>query len=280
MNIKLGLVALLSVATLWSCGDDSVKETNDAANQNLSLPATVNTDSQTTTNNGTKETVTMPPVMPAGNIVTSGKLNPAHGQPGHRCDIADGAPLDGSPAPKINLQTPTLSTQTTTPTQPVTITPSLNNSGKPADKNLKLNPAHGQPGHKCEIAVGAPLDGTSSINNNIQTTTQPVAVTPTQNNQTQPAAITTTTTPITTTNAPANKTAATNLKLNPAHGEPGHRCDISVGAPLDGSSTAKAGVSQTSNKSPLQYFQPTPTVVSDKKNKSTANTVKTDTGKN
>ena len=50
-------------------------------------------------------------------------LNPPHGQPGHRCDIAVGQPLDSKPA---------------------------QNSGK-------VNPPHGQPGHRCDLAVGAPL---------------------------------------------------------------------------------------------------------------------------
>lgn len=55
-------------------------------------------------------------------------LNPAHGQPGHRCDIAVGAPLTS---------------------------PSSNSSMLNSD--TMLNPAHGQPGHRCDIAVGAPL---------------------------------------------------------------------------------------------------------------------------
>lgn len=66
------------------------------------------------------------------------KLNPAHGQPGHRCDLAVGAPLDGSPAPV-----------TTAPSAPA---PKIN-----APSGVKLNPAHGQPGHRCDIEVGAPL---------------------------------------------------------------------------------------------------------------------------
>ena len=37
---------------------------------------------------------------PATASTGSGKLNPAHGQPGHRCDIAVGAPLDSKPAAK------------------------------------------------------------------------------------------------------------------------------------------------------------------------------------
>ncbi|QLE00261.1 hypothetical protein HX109_01275 [Galbibacter sp. BG1] len=54
-----------------------------------------------------------------------------------------------------------------------------------------VNPAHGQPGHRCDIAVGAPL------------------------------------------NAPTNNTMFNDqVMLNPAHGQPGHRCDIKVGDPL------------------------------------------------
>ncbi|MEI9909110.1 MAG: hypothetical protein WDO71_05235 [Bacteroidota bacterium] len=39
-------------------------------------------------------------VTPAttSNPVSTAGLNPAHGQPGHRCDISVGAPLDSKPA--------------------------------------------------------------------------------------------------------------------------------------------------------------------------------------
>ncbi|MCM5663791.1 hypothetical protein [Galbibacter mesophilus] len=61
---------------------------------------------------------------------TGNGLNPAHGQPGHRCDIAVGAPLT---SPSSN---------------------SLLNTAP------KLNPEHGQPGHRCDIKVGDPLPAT------------------------------------------------------------------------------------------------------------------------
>lgn len=64
-------------------------------------------------------------------------LNPAHGQPGHRCDIKVGAPLDSSPSKSSD------NTQSFSP---------MINSG-----NVKLNPAHGQPGHRCDVKVGDPL---------------------------------------------------------------------------------------------------------------------------
>ena len=72
-----------------------------------------------------------------------------------------------------------------------------------------LNPEHGQPGHSCEIPVGAPLNRNAGS----------PSVTPVQGNnliQNQANA------------APAK----TGEGLNPAHGQPGHRCDIKVGDPL------------------------------------------------
>lgn len=66
-----------------------------------------------------------------------------------------------------------------------------------------MNPPHGQPNHRCDIPVGAPLSSPPA---------NPVA--------TQPVANTTA------------STAKTAPGMNPPHGEPGHRCDISVGAPL------------------------------------------------
>jgi hypothetical protein len=132
-----------------------------------------------------------------------------------------GAPLDGSVQPTTNTQPVTVNTQ------PSTLTTS--------NSNAKLNPAHGEPGHRCDIAVGAPLDGSVKPTTNVQTTTQPV---------------TTNTVPDNGSKTPANS----NAKLNPAHGQPGHRCDIAVGAPLDGSTAAKTAVQPTDVKSPLQYF--------------------------
>jgi hypothetical protein len=75
-------------------------------------------------------------------------LNPAHGQPGHSCDLPVGAPLNSKPA----LST-TAAQDTTKATPTATNTP----NPTPNSKAQRLNPAHGLPGHKCEIPVGAPL---------------------------------------------------------------------------------------------------------------------------
>ena len=105
----------------------------------------------------------------------------------------------------------------TTTTNP--ISPAGNDSSAilKNDPSIALNPQHGQPGHRCEIAVGAPLN-TPVTSNNIQPTITPTpTVTP---SNTDAKKVTPKSTPAT-------------AGLNPQHGEPGHRCDIAVGAPLN-----------------------------------------------
>jgi hypothetical protein len=75
-------------------------------------------------------------------------LNPAHGQPGHRCDIPVGAPLNSAPA--------------STPAKAAVPPPAFNTTPifsqpQPTNSNAKLNPAHGLPGHDCSVPVGQPL---------------------------------------------------------------------------------------------------------------------------
>lgn len=74
---------------------------------------------------------------------TTASLNPPHGEPGHRCDIEVGAPLDGSP------KTISVTPSSPSATEPLSITPSGGTG--------KTNPPHGEPGHDCTKPVGAPL---------------------------------------------------------------------------------------------------------------------------
>ena len=99
--------------------------------------------------------ITSAPVssVPVVNKKAGAGPNPAHGQPGHRCDIAVGAPLN---SPATNTAKPQVQTISTAPT--TTATPSSAIVAPVStDPSAKLNPAHGQPGHDCSIAVGAPL---------------------------------------------------------------------------------------------------------------------------
>lgn len=93
---------------------------------------------------------------------TAAGMNPPHGQPGHRCDIPDGSPLSSppgtSPSSPIKATAPTqtgMPTISTTPATPITtpITPITT----PIKTAPGMNPPHGEPGHDCSIAVGAPL---------------------------------------------------------------------------------------------------------------------------
>jgi hypothetical protein len=158
-------------------------------------------------------TASVTPSAGTAAVSTAKGTNPPHGQPGHRCDVAVGAPLDGSAAPSVTLPTPAQQTTNTTitPTTAAVTTPA---PATPAVAKGK-NPAHGQPGHRCDIAVGAPLDSKPGTGMPVPTTTQPAA------NASAAAAPAVT---------PA--TNASGVRINPPHGQPGHNCSVQVGQPL------------------------------------------------
>ena len=94
-----------------------------------------------------------------------------------------------------------------------TLPNSSSSSSSGATTGGELNPAHGLAGHRCDLAVGAPLNTSVPAKANSNTVSVPkMKVTPTVTN-------TTPTTP-------------TPEGMNPPHGQDGHRCDIAVGAAL------------------------------------------------
>lgn len=91
-------------------------------------------------------------------------LNPEHGMPGHRCEIPVGAPLTSKPedfannpnAPGASMQQPQMPQGG--PVIETKINPSEQSSpAASSGKSQRLNPAHGEPGHDCNIPVGDPL---------------------------------------------------------------------------------------------------------------------------
>ena len=68
-------------------------------------------------------------------------LNPAHGLPGHRCDIAVGAPLNSAP----NANTAPAPVQMNA--VPATQNAPMMQSAPSAGGKVLINPPHGQPGH-------------------------------------------------------------------------------------------------------------------------------------
>ncbi len=100
-----------------------------------------------------------------------------------------------------------------------------------ANQSQALNPAHGEPGHDCAIAVGAPLNSAKS---GASQSAQPV-IQNINSGQIQPNAVTSkpAAAPAPVMSIPNNKTpAGASGKVNPAHGEPGHDCSKPVGEPL------------------------------------------------
>jgi hypothetical protein len=90
-----------------------------------------------------------------------------------------------------------------------------------------MNPAHGQPGHRCDIAVGAPLNSPPG-----KTAAQPALSNPNPNQQAVKITPAGSGAPALLKPPVASAPVATAPGMNPPHGQPGHRCDISVGAPL------------------------------------------------
>lgn len=90
---------------------------------------------------------------------TPSGMNPPHGQPGHRCEIAVGAPLNSKSAEKQQPQTTTQVVSQKIEEKPVM---KINSgSGSTTIEGTTtlpgMNPPHGQEGHRCDVAVGAPL---------------------------------------------------------------------------------------------------------------------------
>jgi hypothetical protein len=74
---------------------------------------------------------------------------------------------------KEQLMAPSVSPVTTSPTLPAT-----NDSAAAFKAGVTLNPQHGQPGHRCDIAVGAPLNApATNIQPNVSVTPPPASST-------------------------------------------------------------------------------------------------------
>jgi len=158
-----------------NCGIAVGAPLSTASIKSVAIPASatsLNIESQNPVINNSQTQLTVPTPK------TSASLNPAHGQPGHKCDIAVGAPLNSkttsSTIPPINLKTTPANSKTTvdqptslpTPlpvnaTQPIQSSPlnvSLPQSTTPGQNSkVRLNPPHGQPGHDCSVPAGKPL---------------------------------------------------------------------------------------------------------------------------
>lgn len=150
---KINAKAADSVAAVAAKEYEASLRQMAAPAQNMQAPMTANPATNTA-------------VMP----VTKPGMNPPHGQPGHRCDIAVGAALNSKPAATNTQAMKFTPPATTGQTQSITApssTPALLQPNTEAPKAVpqktmegwqgKANPAHGQEGHRCDVKVGDPL---------------------------------------------------------------------------------------------------------------------------
>ena len=142
--LSLLLVILLFIS---SCKKELEPQDNSAA----AIPLDSDSASTTAVPPGLTNNSTPNASLPQQNSgLNAVGMNPPHGQAGHRCDIAVGAPLNSTPN-KSN----------TTPASSVSnvAMPAIAQSNAIAVVTKPgMNPPHGQAGHRCDIAVGAPLN--------------------------------------------------------------------------------------------------------------------------
>jgi hypothetical protein len=128
------------------------------ANKNSIMYSNPNYTTNTTQATNPTQTTAVAPVS-----VGKG-MNPAHGQAGHRCDIAVGAPLNSKPG--MNATTSPTSTTISSDGNAGTV---ISNGAKITTTKVSsptvtpegMNPPHGENGHRCDLAVGAPLNSTA-----------------------------------------------------------------------------------------------------------------------
>ncbi len=134
-------IITITIITFYSCGEPPKYDENNTSAPSAALPASIS-DSNNLSEAKDNQT-TLPATGAAAPVPLNGALNPQHGAPGHRCDIAVGAPLNSPVQP----------TQQTNPApKSLPRLPQPSTNGK-----VTINPAHGLPGHDCSIPVGQPL---------------------------------------------------------------------------------------------------------------------------
>lgn len=163
MKNYLFAVSTLFILGLTSCKDTGKEPSNitidgAATAQPASTAPAPEAEATPAPNTATPETTN----QATTNQTTAAKsnLNPPHGQPGHRCDIQVGAPLDSPPGGGGMSVTPAAASASSQG-QPFLVNDAaksriMQEQGQTASSG-KINPPHGQPGHRCDIQVGQPL---------------------------------------------------------------------------------------------------------------------------
>lgn len=156
--MKKGWILIIAATVAWSCEQ-----------KGTTTEAQVSTEKQQDSANAPKGAIE----VKAGEVRTvapdaknefaahvSGKkpaLNPPHGEPFHRCDIEVGAPIDSQPKPVAPQMTQQNVPSTNFDTNPIPATTQPSVTTQDLGPKPALNPPHGEPHHRCDLQVGAPL---------------------------------------------------------------------------------------------------------------------------
>ena len=143
------ILMILFLIIIFSCK----KELEPQESSAVTISPANDTASTTAVSSGLTNNSGPNPALPQQTSnLNAGGINPPHGQAGHRCDIAVGAPLNSTPnksipdpAVKNSISGSIESTVVKSKSSVVAALPGM-------------NPPHGQTGHRCDIAVGAPLN--------------------------------------------------------------------------------------------------------------------------
>lgn len=153
---RVTLMIFAAAALAVSCKNTKNTEVQKSVTQTATAPETKSQENVATQTSTPENTA-----IPSNTASDKPALNPPHGQPYHRCDIAVGAPID-SPAPVQNAAPQVAQPQSapnagfnTNPISP-SLAPPVSSTADIGPKPA-LNPPHGQPHHRCDLQVGAPL---------------------------------------------------------------------------------------------------------------------------
>jgi hypothetical protein len=167
MNKYIILIATVVLGTMISCSPAQKESKPAVVQQQNQVPQTMLRADTSAIISTVPATATSNEPAAINATATPPELNPPHGQPFHRCEIPVGSPLNAAaPAKSASAQpAPTINRTGTSPTLENAArlnNPQANNPAAPTVANAntekpKLNPPHGQPFHRCDIAVGSPL---------------------------------------------------------------------------------------------------------------------------
>lgn len=153
---RVTLMIFAAAALAVSCKNTKNTEVQKSVTQTATAPETKSQENVATQTSTPENTA-----IASNSASDKPAMNPPHGKPYHRCDIAVGAPID-SPAPVQNAAPQVAQPQSapnagfnTNPISP-SLAPPVSSTADIGPKPA-LNPPHGQPHHRCDLQVGAPL---------------------------------------------------------------------------------------------------------------------------